>query len=262
MVKRKEKDPSTAISAVEGSVVGLDPEGSIPEESVVGESADPISPEPTWRWDDPTAGPPRVVPNIKCSIRFSEILPSTVIVIVADGPAASLLYQAWTRAAAPAKILVISSAAALAETLEMLVADDDVPTEFVLVPSICIPTAKLSFADLTLYRRRVFSNGNTADNTGLPMLMSKEHITAALAAFESSADTSDEALVRIYNGIAHAEEIPTQVAFSFGNSVGYIARPDFCPARAIEFLLRRKFVCVTSEAFANAKRYLEEYVKK
>lgn len=189
------------------------------------------------------------------------ITEQTVIVIAAVGEAAELLLRVWDKTAAPADIRFVSPAATLAETLESLVADDLVPDEFIFVPGICVPTAKVSLADLSLYRRRVLPKGETADYTGLPMHLTKENIVKTLETFETDPDSTDENLIRHYNKIAHVGEIPNQVAFSFGNGVGYVARPDFCPSVLIEFLLRRKFVCLSPEAFSSAKRYLEEYAR-
>ena len=80
--------------------------------------------------------------------------------------------------------------------------------------------------------------------------------------FPDPVPPADEDFIGRYNEIAHAGEIPNQVAFSFGNAVGYVTRPDFCPAVLIDFLRLRKFVCVTPEAFPTAQPYLEEYAKR
>lgn len=203
---------------------------------------------------------PETLQEVPAAASFG-ITEQTVIVIAAVGEAAELLLRVWGKTAAPADIRFVSPAATLAETLESLVADDLVPDEIIFVPGICVPTAKVSLADLTLYRRRVFPKGETADYTGLPMHLTKENTVKTLEAFETDPDSTDENLVRHYNKIAHVGEIPNQVAFSFGNGVGYVARPDFCPSVLIEFLLRRKFVCLSPEAFSSAKRYLEEYAR-
>lgn len=183
------------------------------------------------------------------------ITEQTVIVIAVNGEAAEAILRAWNKTAAPADIRIVSPAATLAETFESLVADDLLPDEFIFVPGICIPTAKLTLADLALYRRRMLPKGETADYTGLPMHLEKDHIVKALEVFECDPEQTDEILVRHYNEIAHDGELPNQVAFSFGNGVGYVTRPDFCPDLLIEFLLRRKFVCLTPEVFPAAKRY-------
>ncbi len=189
------------------------------------------------------------------------ITEQTVIVIAAEGEAAEILLRTWHKTAAPADIRIVAPAATLAETFESLVADDLIPAEFIFVPGICIPTAKLTLADLALYRRRMLPKGETADYTGLPMHLTKENIVDALKNFQGDPEQTDELLVRSYNAVAHKGELPNQVAFSFGNGVGYVTRADFCPAVLIEFLLRRKFVCLAPEAFPAAKRYLEEYAR-
>lgn len=189
------------------------------------------------------------------------ITEQTVIVIAAEGEAAEILLRTWHKTAAPADIRIVAPAATLAETFESLVADDLIPAEFIFVPGICIPTAKLTLADLALYRRRMLPKGETADYTGLPMHLTKENIVDALKNFQADPEQTDELLVRSYNAVAHKGELPNQVAFSFGNGVGYVTRADFCPAVLIEFLLRRKFVCLAPEAFPAAKRYLEEYAR-
>ncbi len=189
------------------------------------------------------------------------ITEQTVIVIAADGEAAEILHHVWNKAAAPADIRIVSPAATLAETFESIVDDDLIPAEFIFVPGICVPTAKLTLADLTLYRRRVLPKEKTQDFTGLPMHLTKGNIVEALKNFESDPEQTDEILVRYYNVVAHKGELPNLVAFSFGNGVGYVTRPNFCSTTLIEFLLCRKFVCVAPEAFPAAKRYLEEYVR-
>lgn len=189
------------------------------------------------------------------------ITEQTVIVIAADGEAAEFLRHIWNRVAAPADIRFVSPTATLAEMFESLVEDDLIPDEFIFVPGICIPTAKLTLADLVLYRRRVLPKGETQDFTGLPMHLTKGDIVDALKNFEADPEQTDEILVRYYNVLAHKGELPNLVAFSFGNGVGYVTRADFCPAVLIEFMLRRKFVCLVPEAFPAAKRYLEQYVR-
>lgn len=203
---------------------------------------------------------PERVQEIPAAHTFG-ITEQTVIVIAVDGEAAEAVLRAWRKAASSADIRLVAPAATLAEAFESLVADDQLPDEFVFVPEICIPTARLTLADLTLYRRRMLPKGETADFTRLPMLLSKEHIVQALEVYQNDPEPSDEILVRHYNGFAHEGELPNQVAFSFGNGVGYVDRPNFCPDVLIEFLLRRKFVCLTPEAFPAAKRYLEEYAR-
>ena len=190
-----------------------------------------------------------------------DITEQTVIVIAAEGEAAEILLRTWHKTAAPADIRIVAPAATLAETFESLVADDLIPAEFIFIPGICIPTAKLTLADLALYRRRMLPKGETADYTGLPMHLTKENIVDALKNFQADPEQTDETLVRSYNAVAHKGELPNQVAFSFGNGVGYVTRADFCPAVLIEFLLRRKFVYLVPEAFPAAKRYLEEYAR-
>lgn len=190
-----------------------------------------------------------------------DITEQTVIVIAADGEAAEILRHAWNKAAAPADIRIVSPAATLVETFESLVEDDLIPDEFIFVPGICIPTAKLTLADLALYRRRVLPKEKTQDFTGLPMHLTKGNVVEALKNFEADPEQTDEILVRYYNVLAHKGELPNLVAFSFGNGVGYVTRADFCPAVLIEFMLRRKFVCLVPEAFPAAKCYLEQYVR-
>lgn len=185
----------------------------------------------------------------------------TVIVIAAAGPMADLLLRMWQKAAAPADIRIVP-VLSLAETMAAIVADDLIPDEFIFVPHGCFPTAKLTLADLSLYRRRVLPKGKTAEHTGLPMLLTKERLVDTLKEFTDPVPPADENFIGRYNEIAHAGEIPNQVAFSFGNAVGYVTRPDFCPAVLIDFLRLRKFVCVTPEAFQTAKPYIEEYAKR
>ena len=174
---------------------------------------------------------------------------------------AELMLRMWQKAAAPADIRIVS-VAPLAERMADVVADDLIPDEFIFVPHGCFPTAKLTLADLSLYRRRVLPKGKTIGYTGLPMLMTKEHLVDTLKEFTDPVPPADENFIGRYNEVAHAGEIPNQVAFSFGNAVGYVTRPDFCPAVLIDFLRLRKFVCVTPEAFPAAKPYLEEYAKR
>lgn len=185
----------------------------------------------------------------------------TVIVIAAAGAMAELMLRMWQKAAAPADIRIVP-VLSLAETMANIIADDLIPDEFIFVPHGCFPTARLTLADLSLYRRRVLPKGKTIGYTGLPMLMTKEHLVDTLKDFTDPVPPADEDFIGHYNEIAHAGEIPNQVAFSFGNAVGYVTRPDFCPAVLIDFLRLRKFVCVTPEAFPAAKPYLEEYAKR
>lgn len=185
----------------------------------------------------------------------------TVIVIAAAGAMAELMLRMWQKAAAPADIRIVP-VLSLAETMANIIADDLIPDEFIFVPHGCFPTARLTLADLSLYRRRVLPKGKTAEHTGLPMLLTKEHLVDTLKEFTDPVPPADEDFIGRYNEIAHAGEIPNQVAFSFGNAVGYVTRPDFCPAVLIDFLRLRKFVCVTPEAFPTAQPYLEEYAKR
>ena len=191
----------------------------------------------------------------------SGISELTVIVIAAAGPMAELMLRMWQKAAAPADIRIVP-VLSLAETMSNIVADDLIPDEFIFVPHGCFPTARLTLADLSLYRQRILPKGKRAWHTGLPMLMTKEHLVDTLKEFTDPVLPVDEDFIRHYNGIAHAGEIPNQVAFSFWNAVGYVIRPDFCPAVLIDFLRLRKFVCVTPEAFPTAKPYFEEYAKR
>lgn len=185
----------------------------------------------------------------------------TVIVIAAAGAMAELMLRMWQKTAVPADIRIVP-VLSLAETMANIIADDLIPDEFIFVPHGCFPTARMTLADLSLYRRRVLPKGKTAEHTGLPMLLTKEHLVDTLKEFTDPVPPADEDFIGRYNEIAHAGEIPNQVAFSFGNAVGYVTRPDFCPAVLIDFLRLRKFVCVTPEAFPTAQPYLEEYAKR
>lgn len=185
-----------------------------------------------------------------------------VIVIAAPGEAAQLLIRAWAKAAAPADIRLISPAETLAETFESLVADDQLPDEFIFVPGICFPVGKMTLADLTLYRTRILEKGESRNNTGLPMLLTKEIIPEVLKAFEAEPEQSDEILMRTYNGIAHKGEIPNTASLHFGNTVIYGTKADLCTGRLVDALLLKKFICLNLEAFGTAERYLNEYVKR
>lgn len=200
-------------------------------------------------------------PELSVAYQTFGISEHTVIVIAAAGSMTELMLRMWRKAAAPADIRVVS-VAPVAERMADIVADDLIPDEFIFVPHGCFPTARLTLADLSLYRRRVLPKGKTVEYAGLPMLMTKGHLVDTLKDFTDPVPPADEDFIRHYNEIAHAGEIPNQVAFSFGNAVGYVTRPDFCPAVLIDFLHLRKFVCVTPEAFLTAKPYLEEYAKR
>lgn len=261
----------TAPAANNGENIKVQPVGTpaVPIVEEIDKQSTPI-PAPVHAPDPPVGSetPPESqigpesenVPEIPAAHYFG-ITEQTVIVIAVNGEAAEAILRAWNKTAAPADIRIVSPAATLAETFESLVADDLLPDEFIFVPGICIPTAKLTLADLALYRRRMLPEGETADYTDLPMHLAKEHIVKALETFGGDPEQTDEILVRHYNEVAHDGELPNQVAFSFGNGVGYVTRPNFCPDLLIEFILRRKFVCLTPEVFPAAKRYLEEYAR-
>ena len=102
----------------------------------------------------------------------TEIVPiftmckDVVIVVCGTAEALPLLSKAWKQKAAPAVILAREvGETPFPELITGLMAEEDIPDTFILVPENCFPTAAVSIADLTAYRVRKFDDGHKAHST-------------------------------------------------------------------------------------------------
>lgn len=191
------------------------------------------------------------------------ITKDVVIVICGTTEALPLLTKAWEQKADPAVIISRDvSSTPFTELITGLLAEDDIPDTFVLVPENCFPTHNVSIADLMVYRTRkvlvdpIMSKWEINSYTHLPVLLEATSILKTLELINDNADfTASEFFVR-YNDVAHAGEMPEEIGMSFGNTVAYADNPTPCMARLAEALVRKKFICTTAEGFTPIKERL------
>lgn len=188
------------------------------------------------------------------------------IVVLGTAEALPLLTKVWKRKAAGATIIPIEVGdGPFSETIDQLLADENIPDTFSLVPANCFPTHRIGHADLVAYRVRRMKSGPNSDGsvvtprTGLPFLFAA---SAALQTLERLNDTySEEEFLEAYNEIAHPDELPEEVGMTFGNTVGYAVKRPKCMATVVEALVRKRFICTNDEGFVAIKERLALLVK-
>lgn len=197
----------------------------------------------------------------------TEIVPvltmckDVVIVVCGTPEALPLLTKAWKQKAAPAVILPREvGSAPFAELITGLLAEEEIPDTFVLVPANCFPTHRVNLADLMAYRIRrkltpPVSWVETSD-TRLPVLLEATAVLKTLELLDNDDTFTAEEFFEKYNGIAHAGELPEAVGMSFGNTVAFADMQTPCMAKVAEALLRKKFICTTAEGFTPIKERL------
>jgi hypothetical protein len=197
----------------------------------------------------------------------TEIVPvltmckDVVIVVCGTPEALPLLTKAWKQKAAPAVILPREvGSAPFAELITGLLAEEEIPDTFVLVPANCFPTHRVNLADLMAYRiRRKLTSPvswvETSD-TRLPVLLEATAVLKTLELLDNDDTFTAEEFFEKYNGIAHAGELPEAVGMSFGNTVAFADMQTPCMAKVAEALLRKKFICTTAEGFTPIKERL------
>lgn len=203
---------------------------------------------------------PAVNPEI---IPILAMCKETVIVVCGTAEALPLLKKAWEQKAAPATILPREvGSVPFSKLIISLLAEEDIPDTFVLVPANCFPTHRVGIADLSVYRTRrtlVQTNPekwtNTSD-TRLPVLLEAAAALKTLEILDNDDTFTAEEFFKKYNGIAHASELAEEVGMAFGNTVAYVDRATPCMAKVSEALLRKKFICTTAEGFTPIKERL------
>lgn len=199
----------------------------------------------------------------------TEIVPvltickDVVIVVCGTAEALPLLTKAWKEKAAPAVILPREvGSAPFSELITGLLAEEDIPDTFILVPANCFPTHRVDLADLTAYRTRRSrvkdhpEKWETFNDTRLPVLLEATTVLKTLEMLDNSDTFSAEEFYQKYNGVAHTGELPEEIGMSFGNTVAFADMPNPCMARVAEALIRKKFICATAEGFTPIKERL------
>lgn len=188
------------------------------------------------------------------------------IVVLGSAEALPLLTRVWQQKTTDIAIIPIEvEDGAFSEVVDRLLADENIPDTFTLVPTNCFPTHRIGLADLVAYRVRRMKEKAGSDKwtvtsrTGLPFLF---EATAALQTLERLGDTySEEEFLDAYNKVAHPDELPEEIGMTFGNTVSYaILRPK-CMATVAEALVRKRFICATGEGFTAIKDQLALLVK-
>lgn len=193
----------------------------------------------------------------------TEIVPvltmckNVVIVVCGTPEALPLLTKAWKQKAAQAIILPRKVAdTPFSELITGLMAEEEIPDTFILVPQNCFPTATVTIADLTAYRVRKFDDGHKALDTRLPVLLEATAVLRTLEFFNDPTDFNAEEFFTNYNSIAHPGELAEEVGMSFGNTVAFADMPNPCMEKVAEALIRKKFICTTAEGFTPIKERL------
>lgn len=193
----------------------------------------------------------------------TEIVPvltmckDVVIVVCGTPEALPLLTKAWKQKAAPAVIVPREvGSEPFSELIIGLLAEDDIPDTFILVPANCFPTTTVTIADLTAYRVRKFFDESKTLDTGLPVLLETTAILKALEFLNNDAGFTAQEFFEKYNPVAHAGEMAEEIGMTFGNTVAFVESPTPCMAKVTEALLRKKFICTTAEGFTPIKERL------
>lgn len=193
----------------------------------------------------------------------TEIVPvltmckDVVIVVCGTPEALPLLTKAWEQKAAPAVILPREvGSAPFSELITGLLAEEEIPDTFVLVPANCFPTHRVNLADLAAYRVRKFFDGSKALDTQLPVLLEATAVLKTLELLDNDNTFTAEEFFEKYNNIAHVGELAEEVGMSFGNIVAFADTPTPCMAKVAEALIRKKFICTTAEGFIPIKERL------
>lgn len=113
------------------------------------------------------------------------------IVVLGSAEALPLLTKVWEQKAVGAIIIPVEiGEGPFSEVIDRVIANDDIPDPFIIVPANCFPTHRVNLADLTAYRVRRMKPKPDSDKwvvtpcTGLPFLV---EATAVLQALENSA---------------------------------------------------------------------------
>ena len=193
----------------------------------------------------------------------TEIVPvftmckDVVIVVCGTAEALPLLTKAWKQKAAPAVILPREvGSAPFSELITGLLAEEEIPDTFVLVPANCFPTRCVNIADLAAYRVRKFFDSSKALDTQLPVLLEATAVLKTLELLDNDNTFTAEEFFEKYNGIAHVGELAEEVGMSFSNTVAFADMPNPCMAKVAEALIRKKFICTTAEGFTPIKERL------
>lgn len=180
-----------------------------------------------------------------------------VIVVCGTAEALPLLTKAWKQKAAPAVILPREvGSAPFSELITGLLAEEEIPDTFVLVPANCFPTHCVNIADLAAYRVRKFFDGSKALDTQLPVLLEATAVLKTLESLNDDTGFTAQEFFEKYNPIAHVGEIAEEIGMSFGNTVAYVDQSTPCMAKVAEALVRRKFICTSAEGFTPIKERL------
>lgn len=190
----------------------------------------------------------------------------TTIVILGSSESLPLLTKVWKQKAVGTVIIPIEIGdGPFSEVIDQVIANDDIPDSFIIVPANCFPTHRVNLADLTAYRVRRKKQKSDSDEwmvtpcTGLPFLV---EATAALQAIKKLGDTyTEEEFLKVYNDIAHPGELPEEIGMTFGNTVSYAVRCPECMGTVAEALIRKRFICAYGEGFAAIKSRLALLVK-
>lgn len=210
-----------------------------------------------------TASAAKAITPTETAIPKTEMVPvltlckDVVIVVCGTAEALPLLKKAWEKKAAPAVILPREVGdTPFSELITGLMAEEEIPDTFILVPENCFPTATVTIADLTAYRVRKFDDGHKAHDTRLPVLLEAAAVLKTLEFFNDPTDFTAEEFFTNYNSVAHPGELAEEIGMSFGNTVAYAYRPAPCMVKVAEALLRKKFICTTAEGFTPIKERL------
>ncbi len=188
------------------------------------------------------------------------------VIVLGSAEALPLLTKVWEQKAVGAIIIPVEiGEGPFSEVIDRVIANDDIPDPFIIVPANCFPTHRVNLADLTAYRVRRMKPKPDSDKwvvtpcTGLPFLV---EATAVLQALEKLGDTyTEEEFLEVYNGIAHPGELPEEIGMAFGNTVSYAVQRPKCMATVAEALVRKRFICAHGEGFAAIKDRLALLVK-
>lgn len=185
------------------------------------------------------------------------ICKDVVLVVCGTKAAMPLLAKAWDQKANPAVIIPrIIDTTPFSELITEMMANDSLPDTFILVPANCFPTHQVDFADLAAFRVRRMSDGAKEHYTRLPVLLEATAVLKTLEALDNSDTYTEEEFFEQYNAIAHPGELAEEIGMSFGNTVAYAEGSNPCMAKLAEAMVRKKFICTSSEGFIPIKERL------
>ena len=189
----------------------------------------------------------------------NQTLTPLCIVVACYAGSEEFMKALWTKFSPPIAIthMLLATDAPIDELISNIIANPDIPDEFVFVPANCVPLAQVDEADLKLKKLYLRANGSPIHNSRLPIFLSKDICAEILAGDDFHHDPE-----QFFELCSQSTDVrATEVSYSAGNFVVPIFRANFAPNDLIALLDRKKFATIhTQEAWAASLPIFKELI--